>query len=104
MQQRIWASTNWRFTPLLQELHWLPGAAHIKFSSLLLTYRVPSEPAPSYLELTLPLNHCVLLIKGAWQSHLFRLGLVSLEDSSSKSTTVYLSPPLSTHLASPSLL
>ncbi|XP_056869472.1 palmitoyltransferase ZDHHC20-B-like isoform X3 [Takifugu flavidus] len=36
--------------------------------------RAPSEPAPSYLEPTLPLIRCVLHIDGVWQSHLFRLG------------------------------
>lgn len=31
------------------ELHWLPGAAIIKFKSLNLTYRRPAGSAPSYL-------------------------------------------------------
>ena len=36
-------------TPLLIELHWLPVAAHIKFKSLMLAYRVIAGSAPTYL-------------------------------------------------------
>src|SRR4029434_7867671 len=36
-------------TPLLIELHGLPVAAHIKFKSLMLAYRVIAGSAPTYL-------------------------------------------------------
>ena len=36
-------------TPLLIELHWLPVAAHIKFKSLMIAYRVIAGSAPTYL-------------------------------------------------------
>ena len=35
--------------PLLIERHWLPVAAHIKFKSLMLAYRVIAGSAPTYL-------------------------------------------------------
>ncbi|KAI5616229.1 hypothetical protein C0J50_24228, partial [Silurus asotus] len=36
-------------TPLLCSLHWLPVAAHIRFKTLMLTYKAKNGPAPSYL-------------------------------------------------------
>ncbi|KAI5611737.1 hypothetical protein C0J50_1378, partial [Silurus asotus] len=36
-------------TPLLRSLHWLPAAAHIRFKTLMLSYKAKYGPAPSYL-------------------------------------------------------
>lgn len=38
-------------TPLVMELHWLPGAAIIQFKSLMLTYWLPAGSAPSYFNI-----------------------------------------------------
>ncbi|KAK3530982.1 hypothetical protein QTP70_007794 [Hemibagrus guttatus] len=37
-------------TPLLPSLHWLPVAAHIRFKTLMLTYKAKNGPSPSYLK------------------------------------------------------
>ncbi len=42
-----WAQKN-HVTPLFISLHWLPGAARIKFKTLMLAYRTTTGSAPSY--------------------------------------------------------
>ncbi|KAK3514078.1 hypothetical protein QTP70_003216 [Hemibagrus guttatus] len=37
-------------TPLLRSLHWLPGAARIRFKTLMLAYKAKNGPTPSYLK------------------------------------------------------
>ncbi|KAK3564397.1 hypothetical protein QTP86_017302 [Hemibagrus guttatus] len=37
-------------TPLLRSLHWLLGAAYIRFKTLMLAYKAKIGPAPSYLK------------------------------------------------------
>ena len=37
-------------TPILKEIHWLPGAERIDFKILLITFKVLNDTAPSYLK------------------------------------------------------
>src|SRR4029434_5421014 len=52
------------------ELHWLPVAAHIKFKSLMLAYRVIAGSAPTYLNALVRANVTLRMLRSSSEHHL----------------------------------